>query len=117
MPICQTGPTAESLLALIVTLPHQRHGVDAAPGTILEELRIPPPSCPSAELQRSDAFAALAIKTCGERLYCKFMAWTDPKQKPAKLPATPAQTAGFDALLEYQDHKPFECVGEGRESL
>lgn len=28
----------------------------------------------------------------------------------------PAQTAGFDALIEYQDHKPFECVGEGRES-
>ena len=28
----------------------------------------------------------------------------------------PDQTAGFDALLEYQDHKPFECVGEGRES-
>ena len=26
------------------------------------------------------------------------------------------QIAGFDALLEYQDHKPFECVGEGRES-
>lgn len=26
------------------------------------------------------------------------------------------QTAGYDALLEYQDHKPFECVGEGRES-
>lgn len=28
----------------------------------------------------------------------------------------PAQTAGYDALLEYQDHKPFECVGEGIES-
>ena len=28
----------------------------------------------------------------------------------------PAQTEGYDALLEYQDHKPFECVGEGRES-
>ncbi len=28
----------------------------------------------------------------------------------------PTQTAGFDALLEFQDHKPFECVGEGRES-
>jgi hypothetical protein len=28
----------------------------------------------------------------------------------------PAQTAGYDALLEFQDHKPFECVGEGRES-
>ena len=27
-----------------------------------------------------------------------------------------AQTAGYDALLEYGDHKPFECVGEGRES-
>lgn len=27
-----------------------------------------------------------------------------------------AQTAGFDALLEYQNHKPFECVGEGQES-
>ncbi len=26
------------------------------------------------------------------------------------------QTAGFDALLEYRDHKPFECVGEGQES-
>ena len=26
------------------------------------------------------------------------------------------QAAGFDALLEFQDHKPFECVGEGRES-
>ncbi|WP_242691301.1 UDP-N-acetyl-alpha-D-muramoyl-L-alanyl-L-glutamate epimerase [Lysobacter enzymogenes] len=28
----------------------------------------------------------------------------------------PAQTDGFDALLEYRNHKPFECVGEGRES-
>lgn len=43
----------------------------------------------------ADAFAALAIKTCGERLYCKFMAWTDPRLKPAKLPATPAQTAAM----------------------
>ena len=25
-------------------------------------------------------------------------------------------TADFDALLEYTQHKPFECVGEGRES-
>ena len=28
----------------------------------------------------------------------------------------PAQIAGYDALLEFQDHKPFECVGEGKES-
>ncbi len=27
-----------------------------------------------------------------------------------------AQIGGYDALLEYQDHKPFECVGEGKES-
>ena len=28
----------------------------------------------------------------------------------------PDQAPGFDALLEFQDHKPFECVGEGKES-
>jgi hypothetical protein len=28
----------------------------------------------------------------------------------------PAQIDGYDALLEYRNHKPFECVGEGRES-
>ena len=28
----------------------------------------------------------------------------------------PVQASGFDALLEFRDHKPFECVGEGRES-
>jgi len=27
-----------------------------------------------------------------------------------------SQAAGYDALLEFEDHKPFECVGEGRES-
>ena len=27
-----------------------------------------------------------------------------------------AQAAGFDALIEFRDHKPFECVGEARES-
>ncbi|MGY1529161.1 UDP-N-acetyl-alpha-D-muramoyl-L-alanyl-L-glutamate epimerase [Luteimonas sp. A649] len=28
----------------------------------------------------------------------------------------PAQIPGYDALMEYRDHKPFECVGEARES-
>jgi hypothetical protein len=28
----------------------------------------------------------------------------------------PEQIAGYDALLEYRNHKPFECVGEARES-
>jgi hypothetical protein len=27
-----------------------------------------------------------------------------------------ALAPGYDALLEYREHKPFECVGEGRES-
>ncbi|MCE5232757.1 MAG: UDP-N-acetyl-alpha-D-muramoyl-L-alanyl-L-glutamate epimerase [Mizugakiibacter sp.] len=27
-----------------------------------------------------------------------------------------AQAPGFDALMEYRDHKPFECVGEGAEA-
>ncbi len=27
-----------------------------------------------------------------------------------------SQIGGYDALLEYKDHKPFECVGEGKES-
>ncbi len=27
-----------------------------------------------------------------------------------------SQIPGFDALMEYREHKPFECVGEGRES-
>ena len=27
-----------------------------------------------------------------------------------------SQHQGFDALLEFHEHKPFECVGEGRES-
>jgi hypothetical protein len=27
-----------------------------------------------------------------------------------------AQVGGFDALLEYREHKPFECVGEGAEA-
>lgn len=27
-----------------------------------------------------------------------------------------SQIPGYDALLEYRDHKPFECVGEARES-
>ncbi len=28
----------------------------------------------------------------------------------------PTQAGGFDALMEFHDHKPFECVGEARES-
>ncbi|MER3547130.1 MAG: hypothetical protein C4338_05810, partial [Rhodanobacteraceae bacterium] len=27
-----------------------------------------------------------------------------------------SQASGFDALMEYRDHKPFECVGEAAEA-
>ncbi|MEP9360598.1 cell wall hydrolase [Sphingomonas sp. KR3-1] len=49
-----------------------------------------------------DAFAALAIKTCGERPYCKFMAWADGKQTPARLPLSAAQvsTLSFSYLRD-----------------
>ncbi|MEZ0242558.1 MAG: cell wall hydrolase [Sphingomonas sp.] len=40
-----------------------------------------------------DAFAALAIRTCGERTYCKFMAWTDASKTPARLPLSSTQVA------------------------
>ncbi|MET0310195.1 MAG: cell wall hydrolase [Sphingomonas sp.] len=42
-----------------------------------------------------DNFPALAIKTCGERPYCKFMAWTDASRKPIKLPPTGDQAAAM----------------------
>lgn len=42
-----------------------------------------------------DAFAALAIRTCGERPYCKFMAWADAKQTPAKLPLSAGQVSNM----------------------
>ncbi len=49
-----------------------------------------------------DAFAALAIRTCGERPYCKFMAWADPKQTPARLPLASGQvsTMSFSYLRD-----------------
>ncbi|MFL9842429.1 cell wall hydrolase [Sphingomonas sp. ST-64] len=40
----------------------------------------------------ADGFAALAIRTCGERPYCKFLGWTDrSKVPPAGATLTPAQ--------------------------
>nr|WP_171982594.1 cell wall hydrolase [Sphingomonas sp. LM7] len=110
-------------------------------GTLIDPATIPDSAVPNAvgagldanhflvvldRKMNPDAFAALAIKTCGERLYCKFMAWTDPKQKPARLPATPAQTAALSfsylrdqaqgyakALWNCQQYKrpsPIQCM-------
>lgn len=74
----------------------------------------------------ADAFAALAIRTCGERNYCKFMAWADPRQTPTKLPLTSAQVSamsfsylrdqsqGFAKALwncaQYRRPSPVQCM-------
>ena len=38
---------------------------------------------------------ALAARACGERPFCKFMAWTDKAAAPTALPITPAQQAAM----------------------
>ncbi len=62
---------------------------------------------------------------CGECPKCHFvfLALAPFMTKPALLAIfgrnfldDPALTAAYDALLEWGAHKPFECVGEGRES-
>jgi hypothetical protein len=66
-----------------------------------------------------------AQRWCGECPKCRFvfLALAPFMPKPRlmgifgrNLLDEPEQASGFDALLEYGDHKPFECVGEGRES-
>jgi len=50
-----------------------------------------------------DTFAALAIRTCGERPYCKFMGWTDPRKVPpttAPLSATQLDAMSFSYLRD-----------------
>ncbi|MGN8000278.1 cell wall hydrolase [Sphingomonas sp. 22176] len=42
-----------------------------------------------------DLYPALALRTCGDRPYCKFMAWLDPSKKPARLPPTGDQAAAM----------------------
>lgn len=43
-----------------------------------------------------DGYAALAIRTCGDRPYCKFLGWTDPRKVPP-AGATPS-TAQLEAM-------------------
>ncbi|MCK9489633.1 MAG: endonuclease domain-containing protein [Xanthomonadales bacterium] len=66
-----------------------------------------------------------AGRWCGECPKCQFvfLALAPFLPKPAlvrifgrNLLDEPAQAAGFDALVEWQAHKPFECVGEADES-
>ncbi|TCV94027.1 hypothetical protein EC912_104224 [Luteibacter rhizovicinus] len=66
-----------------------------------------------------------ADRWCGQCPKCHFvflaLAPFMPKQRllsifGRNLLDDESQVAGFDALLEFQDHKPFECVGEGAEA-
>lgn len=66
-----------------------------------------------------------ASRWCGQCPKCRFvflaLAAFMPKPRLVaifgrNLLDEPAQAEGYDALLEYQAHKPFECVGEARES-
>jgi hypothetical protein len=73
-----------------------------------------------------DSFASLAIRTCGERTYCKFMAWADPAKTPRNLPLGSSQVAsmsfsylrdqnqGFAKALwncdQYQRPSPVQCM-------
>jgi hypothetical protein len=66
-----------------------------------------------------------AQRWCGECPKCHFvfLALAPFMPKPRlvaifgrNLLDEPELAPGFDALLEYRDHKPFECVGEGIES-
>lgn len=66
-----------------------------------------------------------AQRWCGECPKCRFvfLALAPFMPKPRltaifgrNLLDEAAQAPGFDALIEYGEHKPFECVGEGREA-
>ena len=48
-----------------------------------------------AKRMTPDGFAQLAARTCGDRAYCKVMAWSDKARTPGALPLQPAQIAAM----------------------
>ena len=76
-------------------------GIDAglAAGAVTEGGATPTAADPNAFLVTLDphsspeGWRALAEQTCGERTYCKFMAWTDRIATPTALPLEPYQVA------------------------
>jgi spore germination cell wall hydrolase CwlJ-like protein len=74
----------------------------------------------------AESFASLAVRTCGERPYCKFMAWADGSKTAPKLPLSAAQVAtmsfsylrdqnqGFAKALwnceQYKRPSPVQCM-------
>ena len=73
-----------------------------------------------------DGFAQLAARTCGERPYCKVMAWAEKAKTPAALPLQPAQIqamafsylrdrpSGFEKALwnctQFRRADPSQCM-------
>lgn len=73
-----------------------------------------------------DGFAQLAARTCGDRPYCKVMAWAEKAKTPAALPLQPAQIqamafsylrdrpSGFEKALwnctEFRRADPSQCM-------
>ena len=73
-----------------------------------------------------EMYPALALKACGDRPFCKFMAWTDKAATPAALPITPVQQRmmsfsylrdrafNFEKTLwncgEFKNTQPTQCM-------
>ncbi len=55
----------------------------------------------------ADSFASLAIRTCGERAYCKFMAWADGSKTPAHLPLNSVQVAAMSFSYLRDENQSF----------
>ncbi|WP_342344907.1 cell wall hydrolase [Sphingomonas sp. CFBP 13603] len=43
----------------------------------------------------ADGLTALAAQACGDKLFCRYMAWTDGSKAATSLPLAPAQTAAL----------------------
>ena len=52
--------------------------------------------------QTADGLTALAAQACGDKPFCRYMAWVDGSKAPTSLPLAPAQTAamGFSYLRD-----------------
>lgn len=83
--------SAAMMNAAIASLPPP---IATDPNTFLVTIQ---PGLPADELPR------LAVQSCGARPYCKFMAWTDARQTPKRIPLDPGDVASL-AFSYLRDH-------------
>lgn len=143
----RTYAGAEPVIAKMARLSpaHYVAGGDA-PALALDGLMIDPAAIPDSAIPQptassdgnvfhvtldpamgAEGFAALAIRTCGERPFCKFLGWTDPRKiPPAGAALTVAQleamsfsylrdqAQGFGKALwncgEFKRPSPVQCM-------